>query len=134
MKKVVRLSESDLSKIIKKIIKEDDSNWWTKYGFDSEDSFISDYEEADDYASELINDVDYELQELFYEFFNTIDISDIIKKHQSMFIERYPQYVNTVEEFNNVGIGYLMGANNNPNLEKLYNNINEELMNYIFYK
>ena len=62
MKKVVRLSESDLSKIIKKIIKEDDSNWWTKYGFDSEDSFISDYEEADDYASELINDVDYELQ------------------------------------------------------------------------
>ena len=51
-----------------------------------------------------------------------------------MFIERYPQYVNTVEEFYNVGIGYLMGANNNPNLEKLYNNINEELMNYIFYK
>jgi len=137
MKKVIRLSESELSKIIKKIIKEDESEWWTKFGFDSEDSFVSDYEEADDYASELIRDADDEIQELLIRFFETVDLGRIIKKRQLMFEERYPQYVNPDEEFHNEGIDYLMNANLNPDseilMERLFKGY-DYLLDYIFYE
>ena len=139
MKKVIRLTESDLNRIVKKIIKEneEESDWWTKFGFDSEDSFVSDYEEADDYASELIRDVDDEIQELLIRFFETVDLGRIIKKRQLMFEERYPQYVNPDEEFHNEGIDYLMNANLNPNSEKLMERLfkgYDYLLDYIFYE
>ncbi len=139
MKKVIRLTESDLNRIVKKIIKEneEESDWWTKFGFDSEESFVSDYEEADDYASELISDVDYEIQELLIRFFETVDLGRIIKKRQLMFEERYPQYVNPDEEFYNEGIDYLMNANLNPDSEELMELLfkgYDHLLDYIFYE
>ena len=137
MKKVIRLSESDLNRIVKRIIKEnEESDWWTKFGFDSEESFVSDYEEADDYASELISDADYEIQELLISFFETI-LGPVIKKRQLMFEERYPQYVNPDEEFYNESIDYLMNANLNMDSEKLMEHLSkgyDHLLDYIFYE
>ena len=52
MKKIIKLTESDLSRIVKRVIKEEDENvdnLWKDFGFEDEESFIKHYIEADDY-------------------------------------------------------------------------------------
>jgi phosphoribosyl-ATP pyrophosphohydrolase len=48
MKKVIKLTEEDLAKIIKKILKEEDDEYYD----------LEDYKKADEYASDLISEID----------------------------------------------------------------------------
>ena len=84
-RKVVRLTESDLSKIVKRVIKED-------IEFSDEGSH---FREADDYAAMLWDELDNELTELFADILNSIDLESIIGKYQNMYEEKYGlDYVN----------------------------------------
>jgi len=113
MKKVIRLNESDLYKIVKTVIKEE-SDQWTDYGFDNEESFYENYENVDEYASELTMEVDNEIQSSLINFFEGTGfvrvVEEIVKSRQKMFKERYPQYSN-VGEFDNFNIDKLLTAN-----------------------
>jgi cellulose biosynthesis protein BcsQ len=130
MKKVIRLTESDLHKIIKKVIKEEESDWWTKYGFDNEESFNENYENVNEYASELSLDVEDEIRNLLINFFDQTGVvgivEEIVKSRQKMFKERYPQYSN-VGEFINWNIDDLLTANTNLDSEEIMDELTEEI-------
>jgi cellulose biosynthesis protein BcsQ len=130
MKKVIRLTESDLHKIIKKVIKEEESDWWTKYGFDNEESFNENYENVNEYASKLSLDVEDEIQNLLINFFDQTGVvrivEEIVKSRQKMFKERYPQYSN-VGEFINWNIDDLLTANTNLDSEEIMDELTEEI-------
>jgi cellulose biosynthesis protein BcsQ len=130
MKKVIRLTESDLHKIIKKVIKEEESDWWTKYGFDNEESFNENYENVNEYASELSLDMEDEIRNLLIDFFDQTGVvrivEEIVKSHQKMFKERYPQYSN-VGEFINWNIDDLLTANTNLDSEEIMDELTEEI-------
>jgi hypothetical protein len=82
MKKTIRLTESDLTKIVKRVINE---NHWEDYGFNDEETYVEDFIEADDYALELLMDMDSEFQEIFQQFLSSGFVGDIINKYQIMF-------------------------------------------------
>jgi cellulose biosynthesis protein BcsQ len=130
MKKVIRLTESDLHKIIKKVIKEEESDWWTKYGFDNEESFNENYENVNEYASKLSLDVEDEIRNLLINFFDQTGVvrivEEIVKSRQKMFKERYPQYSN-VGEFINWNIDDLLTANTNLDSEEIMDELTEEI-------
>ena len=136
MKKVIRLTESDLNRIVKKLIKEneEESDWWTKFGFDSEESFVEDYIVADEYAEKLFWDADEEIKEIMYNFFDNVNIGNIIEKYQNEFKERYPQYSNPKETFHNEFITDLMNGDANYNPELLVDKIQDNLIDFLFYK
>ena len=135
MKKVIRLTESDLHRVIKTVIKEE-SDWWVRYGFDSEESFLENYENVDNYAQELIYDVDRELQGLLLNFFEQIDLMEIVKNRQELFKEQYPQYSNP-GEFYNEDIDNLLTANTNLDSDELMDKLIDgglgPLLDSIFY-
>ena len=139
--KIRHIQEAN-SRLEKKMLSEqtlpinDESNWWTEYGFDSEESFKENYEEVDEYAHDLIQGVEDKLQELLIKFFERIDLGNIVRDHQEMFKERYPEYSDE-NKFYNENIDNLMTANTNPDSEELMDKIIDggvdSLFNYIFY-
>ena len=137
MKKVIRLSETHLKTIIEKVIKEEESNWWAEYGFDDEESFLRNYEKVDDYALELIFDIENEFRRKLKYFMENIDLDFIIERHQEIFRERYPQYVNDEGEFYNEHIDSLMNAKTNIDpeilLDKLMDKGDGHMFDFIFY-
>jgi dihydrodipicolinate reductase len=82
MKKVIRLTESDLQKVIKRVIQEEEeSDWWTEYGFDDKGSFLEFYYEVvEEYAYELIMEIDNEVQELLIDFFEQTGFMENVKE------------------------------------------------------
>jgi hypothetical protein len=137
MKKVMRLTESDLSKIIKIIIKEDeDTNWRRDYGFEDEESYESHFEKVDEYANQLIWEVEDKIGEALFNCFEKLDLGSIITKQQEMFKERYPEYSYPGKFFNEY-VDDLLTANTNPDSEVLVDKIidggNEKLISYLFY-
>ena len=132
MKKVIRLTESDLTRLIKRVIKEEESNWWTKFGFDDKESFLRNYEKVDDYALELTFDIQDEITQQLKHFMENIDFEYIIESYQNIFRERYPQYVNEDGEFSNEYIDELMNAKTNIDPEILWDKLMDKGSGHMF--
>ena len=92
MKKVVKLTESDLKRIVQKVIKESDLEG------DELETFI----EADEYASNLMYEMESELENLIGDFLRNIELENLIKGYQYKFKEKYPMYVNSGYENDNI--------------------------------
>ena len=119
-------------KIEKKLISEqtlsieDESDWWNKFGFDSEESFIEDYSNADDYAQNLNMELSEELYKELYRCLENSNFGEIVNKYQNKFKRRYNKYVG--EPLGNDFIDNLMGITNNPDLEYTADNMIEGLI------
>ena len=79
MKKVIKLTESDLTKIVKRLVKESDKD----------DSYYENFKQADDYALELYMEMDNKIIEIFSSILNNIDFESILKYYQNKFREKY---------------------------------------------
>ena len=79
MKKVVRLTERDLTNIIKRLVKESDKD----------ESYYENFQQADDYALKLYMEMDDEIKEIFSSILNNIDFESILKYYQNKFREKY---------------------------------------------
>jgi hypothetical protein len=89
MKKIVRLTESDLTRIVKRVINEDH---WKDFGFEDEESFIKDYIEADDYAMDLSFDIEREIMNHIEDAVSRIDFEQLIREAKNDFKRKYGQY------------------------------------------
>ncbi len=119
MKKVIRLTEKDLTRIVKRVIKE---NNWEKYGFNDEESFLEEYKNADEYASDLYRGIDDEITELVgYALSNFMgEINNIVIESQNKFKDEYGQFAKNEDELYNDNIDDLMKMNmNNIDMEEL---------------
>jgi hypothetical protein len=93
MKKVVKLTERDLTKLVKQIINEDLSdNHWKDFGFKDEESFIEHYIEADDYAMDLSFDIEREIMNHIEDAVSRIDFEQLIRDAKNDFKRKYGQY------------------------------------------
>ena len=106
MEKVVKLSESQLNEIIKRIVIESSE-------LEYDESYLSDFKNADDYAGELYSRMDNEIQDILGEVLKSIDLEQIILKYQNKFISKYGQYSNIGDEIYNDNITSLMQIGNN---------------------
>ena len=79
MKKVVTLTEKELTNIVKRLVKESDKD----------ESYYENFEQADDYALELYMEMDDEIREIFSSILNNIDFESILKYYQNKFREKY---------------------------------------------
>lgn len=111
MKKIVRLTESDLMRIVKRTIKENDG---VEFGFDNEEEYLTDFETADNYAGELYLEMMDEVDNRFYEIISGMDFSDIIENYQNKFKRKYSKYVNITDEIYNEHIVHLMSLKTQP--------------------
>ena len=84
MKKVIKLTESDLNKIVKRLVKESDKD----------DSYYENFKQADDYALELYMEMDDKIQEIFSSILNNIDFESILNYYQNKFREKYGELSN----------------------------------------
>ena len=125
MKKTIRLTESDLTKIVKRVINE---NHWEDYGFNDEETYVEDFIEADDYALELLMDMDSEFQEIFQQFLSSGFVGDIINKYQIMFQERYPKYAKDREITTNEHISDLFNLSDSDDYEDISGELSGALM------
>jgi hypothetical protein len=137
MTKIIKLSETDLTHIVNRIIKEDNLEYWKDFGFEDEDSYLKDFIEADEYALELIFDVDSEIIERLTDFFESIDLRSIIEEKKRMFRKKYPEYSNFSDSYENEHMSYLLNAKTNEDPEILADKLSDKgiggLMNYVFY-
>lgn len=103
MKKIVGLTESDLMKIVKRIIKEND-----------EEEYFDKFKIADEYAGELYIQMLDEIDNQFYEIIDGIDFSNIVEKYQNKFKQRYSEFANISDEIYNNDISDLMSFRTTP--------------------
>lgn len=89
MKKVIKLTESDLTRIVKRVINEDH---WEDFGFEDEESFIKHYIEADDYAMDLSFDIEREIMNHIEDAVSRIDFEQLIRDAKNDFERKYGQY------------------------------------------
>ncbi len=109
MKKVIKLTEEDLKKIITKIIKEDDDSEYD----------LEDYKKADEYANLLFEEVDEAIQNNLFYLLESMNLGGMIKDAQDRFRHRYPEYASTHESTGNYHISSLMNMSQNPDLENV---------------
>jgi len=109
MKKVIKLTEEDLVKIVKKILKEDDES----------DYDLEDYKKADEYANNLFSEIDDAIYYNILSVLESMDLGNMVKDAQNRFRHHYPEYASTHEETGNEHISFLMGLSQNPNLENI---------------
>jgi|688.fasta_scaffold1683214_1 hypothetical protein len=102
MKKIIKLTESDLTKIIKRLVKESDEE------SDEDEFYYENFKQADQYASDLYFEMDAELQEMFNNILNNIDFDSILKKYQNEFREKYGELADIHEDVYNENITDLM--------------------------
>ena len=104
MKKIIKLTETDLTKIVKRIINEDLSdNHWEDFGFENEESFIEHYTEADDYALDLSFDIEREIMNHIEDAVSRIDFEQLIRDAKNDFKSKYGQYYD-LDNFSNENI------------------------------
>lgn len=97
MKKVIRLTESDLSRIVKRVIKENDN--------EVDERMV----DADNYADKLYWEMNNHIEGLFNDFLNEVNIDEIIKGYQDKFREsEYGEYVKDAYDYNLDDIELLM--------------------------
>lgn len=122
MKKVVKLSESQLNDIIKRIVIESSE-------LEYDDSYLSDFKNADDYAGELYARMDNEIQDILGEVLKSINLEQIILKYQNKFISKYGQYSNIGDEIYNDNITSLMQfGNNGINYDEIAGDISGQIL------
>ena len=80
MKKIIKLTESDLTKIVKRLVKESDKD----------DSYYENFKQADDYASDLYFEMDNELQEIFD---NILNNTVSLNSSEILFLIKIRKYV-----------------------------------------
>ena len=107
MKKVIKLTEEDLTKIVKRILKEDDEDEYD----------LEDYKKADDYAEELYYDIDNAISYNLLSCLESMDLGGMVKDAQNRFRRNYPEYASTHETTENEHISLLMELSQNPDLE-----------------
>lgn len=121
MKKVVKLTENDLIRIVKQTIKENDGE---KFGFDNEEEYLIDFEKADNYAGELYYQMIDEIDDRFLGIISGMDFSDIIERYKNKFKRRYGKYKNVGIETINENITDLMSLKTEPiDIENYMNNM-----------
>ncbi len=89
MRKVVKLTERDLTRIVKQVINEDH---WKDFGFEDEESFIEHYIEADDYAFSLSDNIESEIMNYIEDAVSRIDFEELIRDAKNDFKRKYGQY------------------------------------------
>ena len=109
MKKVIKLTEEDLKKIITKILKEDDES---KYD-------LEDYNKADDYADKLITEIYDAIEYSILPVLESMELGNMVKDAQNRFRRNYPEYASTHESTENYHITSLMRMSQNPDLENV---------------
>lgn len=109
MKKVIKLTEKDLTKIITKILKEDEEDEYD----------LEDYNKADDYASELIDKIYDAIDYNILYVLESMNLGSMIKEAQYSFRSRYPEYASTHETTGNEHISFLMELSHNPDLQTI---------------
>jgi len=121
MKKVVKLTENDLIRIVKQTIKENDGE---KFGFDHEEEYLIDFEKADNYAGELYYQMIDEIDDRLLGIISGMDFSDIIERYKNKFKRRYGKYKNVGIETINENITDLMSLKTEPiDIENYMNNM-----------
>ena len=108
MKKVMKLTEEDLKKIITKILKEDDSEY-----------DLEDYKKADEYASDLISEIYDAIDYNILSVLESMDLGNMVIDAQNRFRRNYPEYASTHETTGNEHISSLMELSQNPDLENV---------------
>jgi len=109
MKKVIKLTEEDLKKIITKILKEDDESEYD----------LEDYKKADEYANRLFEEIDDAIHYNLLSCLESMNLGGMVSEAQSMFKDRYPEYASTHESTENYHITSLMRMSQNPDLENV---------------
>ena len=89
MKKVVTLTESDLTRIVKRIIKENEG---ADFGFGNEEEYFKDFVEADEFAQQLYWDLHETLEDNVRVFLESINFYEMVSAYQERFRERYGRY------------------------------------------
>ena len=107
MKKVIKLTEEDLTKIVKRILKEDDEDEYD----------LEDYNKADDYADKLITEIYDAIDYNILSVLESMDLGGMVKDAQNRFRRNYPEYASTHESTENEHISLLMELSQNPDLE-----------------
>ena len=126
-----RLTERDLSRIVKRVINEENEEYWKDYGFDDEESYSKDYISADEYAEDLTSQI---YDEVFSQIMSFLDLSDIqgfIKNSQEEFINKYGAYVKDHESTYNENISGLLKMNANFDSESAAGAMTEALFGNI---
>lgn len=93
MKRINRLTESDLTRIVRRVVKENE-NHWEEFGFEDEKSFIDDYVVADEYANDLYWDLSNEVENVLNSCIENMNLPQMISDYQNEFIQKYGKYVN----------------------------------------
>ena len=133
MKKVVKLTERDLTKLVKQIINEDLSvNHWEDFGFEDEKSFIEHYIEADDYALDLSFNIEREIMNYIEDAVSRIDFEQLIGDAKNDFKRKYGQYYD-IDSLNNEHIDDFKKIKSiDP--ERLIDAISEAVSNEIYHQ
>ena len=105
----MKLTEEDLKKIITKILKEDDESEYD----------LEDYKKADEYASNLINEIYDAIDYNILSVLESMDLGNMVKDAQNRFRHYYPEYASTHESTGNEHISFLMELSQNPNLQTI---------------
>ncbi len=125
MEKIVKLSESQLNKIIKRIVIESSE-------LDYDESYLNDFKNADDYAGELYYRMDNEIQDVLGEVLKNINLEQIILKYQNKFISKYGQYSNIGDDIYNDNITSLMQIGNNGiNYDDMIGDVSGKILDYL---
>jgi hypothetical protein len=89
MKKVIKLTEKDLTNIVKRVIKENDGE---RFGFDNEEEYFKDFIEADEFAEKLYWDLHETVEDSVRMFLESINFFEMVSRYQEKFRERYGRY------------------------------------------
>jgi hypothetical protein len=133
MKKVIRLKESELTNLVKRIVNEEKENHWVDFGFDDEESFINNYKIADDYASDLFSEIIEEIEtQISFFLSENLDLNEIVSRHKNDFMKKYGKYHNNDMTFYNEGIDDLMRLRTkNINYDFLSSEITDVITDYL---
>lgn len=126
-----RLTERDLSRIVKRVINEENEEYWKDYGFDDEESYSKDYISADEYAEDLTSQIYDEVFSQIMFFLDSSDIQSFIEDCKKEFINKYGGYAKNHESTYNENISHLLKMNSNFDSESAAGTMTEVLIKYI---
>lgn len=114
MKKSIRITEQELSKLIKKIVNEQD------------DEIDYEFVKADNYAGEIMEDMRKHFISLFYVALKGLPLKEMIIEYQNTFKKKYSQYVG--EDYINDYMDTLMDISTDFNYDDIAFYLSEHLM------
>jgi len=97
MAKIVKLSESDLTRLVKHVLKEDGYTPFKEFGFKNENEYFEKFDKADDYAMQLILDISSELTDRIMETIE-YNLEPLIEEAKENFKSEYPMFTNMTDD------------------------------------